>query len=498
MNSEKMEVSYCKEVGLIYPSSEIYGGFEGFYDYGPLGTLIKNNLQQTLLKHLVRKRQDVVPLNSSIICNPITWKASGHADRFSDTILVTKDTRQKTRADHFVKEQTGINTEGMTAEQLLSLIKEHNLKYADEEITNVYDLNTMFRTSVGDRVDEVVYLRPETCQSIFTNFRNVISTNRVKLPFGIFQIGKAFRNEISPRNFIFRCREFEQAELEYFYDPEEVHRVDFSEFKDLTIRFLSANIQERGSDELIPVTVEKLRQSCPEINVYHAYWIFFYYRLLTLIFGLNPERLRVREHLKRELSHYSCATVDIEFQYPFGFKELMGIANRSNYDLIQHETFSKKELSLFGRVRGNGERIIPEVIEPSIGLERLFFAIIVNGLTTNGKFTILKIAYCLAPYKVAVLPLKQNHDDIVRLTEKIYSDLIDHDIEAYLDIMGSIGKKYARQDEIGTPFCLTVDFQSLEDNTVTIRDRNTTNQSRLRIQHLSWMIPDLIAGLAVL
>ena len=433
-------VSYCKENGLIYPSSEICGGFEGFYDYGPLGTLIKNNLQQTLLRWLVTRRRDIVPLNSSIVCNPMTWKASGHVDRFSDSVLVTKDTKQKTRADHFVKEQTGLNTEGMSAEQLMSIIKEQNLKYANEEIINVFDLNTMFRTSVGDKVDEVVYLRPETCQSIFTNFRNVISTNRLKLPFGIFQIGKAFRNEIAPRNFIFRCREFEQAELEYFYDPVETPNVDFSFFGNLEILFLSAEKQEKESNELIPLTIGQLCELCPAINPYHAYWIFFYYHLLTSVFGLTQRHLRIREHLSRELSHYSCATVDIEFEYPFGFKELMGIANRNNYDLIQHETFSKKELSLFKNLAG--ERIIPSVIEPSIGLERLFFAIICDSLSNNGKFTTLKIAYCLAPYKVAIFPLKQNHEEIVKLTEKIHANLIDCDIQSYLDISGSIGKNF--------------------------------------------------------
>lgn len=480
-------VSFCKDIGLIYQSSEIYGGFEGFFDYGPIGALIKNNIHQVLIKELITKRSDIFLLNTSIICHPQVWKSSGHVDKFSDNVLITEKSFQKTRADHFVAEQLNINTEGKTAEELFHLIKENNLSFNGEKIEKVVDLNTMFKTTVGDNIQQPVYLRPETCQSIFTNFQNVVNTNRVKLPFGLFQIGKAFRNEIAPRNFIFRCREFEQAELEYFFDPSDsilhfdLNDAIFSE----PIPFWSADDQLNQREPFL-ISYSELVKLFPKIHQYHAFWIFFYFRLLTKVFEINPGDLRIREHQKDELSHYSQSTVDFEFKYPFGFKELMGIANRGNYDLNQHQKFANRSHHCQFNINNLN------VIEPSIGIDRLFYAILVQSLRIDSKATKFLVPFQLAPYSVAVFPLKDNNHQLVEKSKKIHQSFVKDEISCSIDINGFIGKKYARQDEIGTPFCLTIDFSTLKDDTITIRYRNDGQQKRIPSQKATKIVRKLL------
>lgn len=497
-------VGYCKEKGFVFPSSEIYGGLAGFFDYGHVGVQLKRNIVSEYWKHFVTKKENIISQDSSIISNPTVWKASGHLDNFDDPILITtgnitgnnktekltgteKPTgaeKLTTRADHFVEEQLGITTDGFSCSQLLDLIKQHNLKYENQEIESVTKKNLMFSTVTGTNktTNQTVYLRPETCQSIFCNYKLMAISNRLSLPFGIVQIGKAFRNEISPKNFIFRCREFEQIEMEYFYNPSTQCFSLTNEHKMFDITCLFANNQNQNIN--LGLLLEK-----ELLNDYHLYWLAEMLIFLTKVIGINKNKLRVREHHKTELSHYSSATFDIDFLYPFGeepaYKELCGVANRGNYDVTQHATFSNRNL-LF---TDGKEKIYPNVIEPSIGLDRLFLAILANGYEYDKErdYIVMHLTPKLCPNEYAVFPLpsKKYHKSMfLNKAKEIFEKLVDRGICAVYDQTGSIGRRYARQDEIGTKWCLTVDEQTLEDNTITIRDRDTKDQKRILVSDL--------------
>ena len=445
LTMEKL-VNYCKQYGIIFQGSEIYGGLANTWDYGPVGVLLKNNVKKAWWKKFIQEDPNNVGLDSAILMNPKTWEASGHLATFSDPLIDCKKCKTRHRADKLI-EESGVLEEagGMSHEDLMKTIKENNITCPNcgaLDYTDIREFNLMFKTFQGVTEDNksTIYLRPETAQGIFVDFLNVQRSMRLKVPFGIGQIGKSFRNEITPGNFIFRTREFEQMELEFFCKP--------------------------GS----------------ELD-YHKYYKDFCYNFL-LNLGVTKENLRLRDHSKEELSFYSNATTDIEYKFPFGFGELWGIASRTDYDLKSHQTVSKVKQEYLDPE--TNEKYIPYVIEPSVGVDRLLLAVLCDAyheetLENNDTREVLKLHPFLAPYKLAVLPLaKKYHGE--KATE-IYKELSKHFFVSY-DASGSIGKRYRRQDAIGTPYCLTVDENTLKDNTVTIRNRDTMEQITLKLEEV--------------
>ncbi len=416
-------VSLCKRRGFVFPSSDIYGGIGGFWDYGPLGVEMKNNIKRAWWKAVVQDRDDVVGVETSIIMNPRVWEASGHVATFTDPMIDCKACKHRFRADH---------VEGDVCPEC----------GARGQFTEPRQFNLMFRTFVGPVQDDasVVYLRPETAQGMFVNFENVLNSMRKKLPFGIAQIGRSFRNEITPGNFIFRDREFEQMEMEYFCKP--------------------------GTDDH-----------------WHEHWIeqrLSWFKDL----GILPERLRIRPHSQDELSHYSKATSDIEYLFPMGWSELEGIANRTDFDLTQHARASGKSLSYFDEE--SGEHIVPYVIEPAAGVDRALLTFLFDAYeeeeVRGERRVLLRLHPRLAPVKVAILPLSRN-EKLAPLSSDVAALVRPHFVTQFDDAQ-SIGRRYRRQDEIGTPLCVTIDFDSLEDHAVTIRERDSMDQVRVRIEEL--------------
>lgn len=445
-NSKKtMEkiVALCKNRGYVYSGSEIYGGLSNTWDYGPLGVEFKNNVKKAWLKKFVQESKYNVGLDSAILMNPQTWVASGHVGGFSDPLMDCKDCKTRHRADKLI-EDFGADPNGMTLEQMADFIKENKVACPDCGSTNFTDIrkfNLMFKTFQGVTEDakNELYLRPETAQGIFVNFANIARTTRKKIPFGVAQIGKSFRNEITPGNFTFRTREFEQMELEFFCKPD----TDLEWF---------------------------------------YYWKDFCKNWL-LNLGLREENIRLRDHEKEELSFYSKATTDIEFLFPFGWGELWGIADRTDYDLTQHINHSGKSLDYFDPT--DNTRYVPYVVEPSLGADRVALAFLCDAydeeeVGEKDTRVVLRLHPALAPYKAAILPLSKKLGD---KADEVREMLSKHFMVEY-DDAGSIGKRYRRQDEIGTPFCITYDFESLEDGCVTVRDRDTMAQERIAISDL--------------
>lgn len=446
-NMEKI-VGFCKERGIIFPGSEIYGGLSNTWDFGPLGVEIKNNVKEEWHKAFVQKCKYNVGLDAAILMNPEVWKASGHLSNFSDPLMDCKECNTRHRADKLIEEymfQNGIDgvADGWSFDKMQKYIIDNNIvcpNCGKLNYTEIRKFNLMFKTFQGVTEDSTseIFLRPETAQGIFVNFKNILRSTRRKLPMGIAQIGKAFRNEITPGNFIFRTREFEQMELEFFFDPED------------------------GKDWF-----EYWKKYCKD-------WL--------LDHNMTEENIRFRNHTKEELSHYSAGTADIEYLFPFGWGELWGVANRTNYDLTQHENSSKESMKVR---REDGTEFIPHVIEPSVGCDRVLLALLCDAyneeeLENGDTRTVLKLDRRLAPYKVAVLPLSKK---LGEKADEVYAMVADKFMTTY-DETASIGKRYRRQDEIGTPYCVTVDFDTLEDNMVTVRDRDTMEQDRIEISAL--------------
>jgi glycyl-tRNA synthetase len=414
--------SLCKRRGFVYPSSEIYGGFGGFWDYGPLGVELKRNIRDLWWRSMVQEREDIVGLDAAIIMNPQTWVTSGHVKEFVDRLVECRSCKQRFREEDVAGRQCP-NCGGILSEARL--------------------FNTMFKTFVGPVESEAstAYLRPETAQGIFVDFKNVLTTSRKKLPFGIAQIGKAFRNEITPGRFIFRLREFEQMELEFFVRP--------------------------GTDD-----------------EWFRYWVQERYDW-HIRYGISPENLKIYEVPPSERAHYSKATADLMFNFPFGWGELEGIADRTDYDLTKHAKVSGEDLTYFDEESNN--RFIPYVIEPSVGVERPFLAFLLSAYAEepdkDGTRVVLHLHPRLAPYKVAILPLSRK-ENLVQKAKEVWATLRPQVVTTYDDSQ-SIGRRYRRQDEIGTPWCVTVDFESLVDNAVTIRDRDTMAQDRVPVDQLA-------------
>lgn len=493
-NIEEM-TTFCKKKGFVFRSGDAYGGLAGFFDYGPLGVELKNNLKKSWYKFIVQDRFNVVAQDGSIITNPKVWKASGHLDNFADLILITKKSKTKIRADHFIQEQLGIVAEGLSAVEINHLVNEHNLTYNGEEFEEVKDFNLMFETHVGPSTDKsnIAFLRPETCQSIFPNFKLIMETSRQKLPFGIGQIGKAFRNEISPREFLFRQREFEQMELEFFINPNNKICRDLSDkHRGLEFQFLSAKTQEKDEEKTELVKLSHLLEQ-NSLTEWHAYWLAEMYLWYIEILGFKGENLRIREHTKKELSHYSLATFDLDYKFPFGFQEILGIADRGQFDLKQHMEHSKEKFEVFDEVRQ--QKVLPAVIEPSQGLDRLFLAVLFETYENNEERgnIILHLPNNLAPYFCAVFPLVKNKPELLVQAEEVFEELR-KSFPSFFDVSGSVGRRYARADEIGVKYCITIDFESLEDNAVTIRDRDSTKQKRIKISELKEKLFKLYTG----
>lgn len=457
-NKEKtMEtiVNLCKSRGFIFPGSEIYGGLSNTWDYGPLGIEFKKNVKEAWWKKFIQERNDNVGIDSAIFMNPQVWKASGHLDGFSDPLMDCRECKTRHRADTLIEESgAGIDSSGMSFEEMTKYIEDHDIrcpKCGAHNFTEIRQFNLMFKTFQGVTEDaqNEIYLRPETAQGIFVNFQNVQRTSRKKVPFGIGQIGKSFRNEITPGNFIFRTREFEQMELQFFCKP--------------------------GT----------------EMDWYHYWKNFCKEWILNL--GVKEENLKLREHGEEELSHYSNATTDIEYLFPFGWGELWGIASRTDFDLTNHQNASGKSLEYIDQ--GNNERYIPYVIEPSLGVDRMVLTLFTEAYDEeivdaekNDKRVVLHFHPVLAPYKAAVLPLsKKLGEQALAIRDKLAKKfMVDY------DDAGSIGKRYRRQDEIGTPVCITYDFDSVEDNMVTVRDRDTMQQERISIDTLEEYIEKML------
>jgi len=438
-------VSLCKRRGFIYQNSEIYGGMANTWDYGPMGVELKMNIKNAWWKDFVRERDNVVGLDSAIIMHPDIWKASGHLDSFNDALIDCKSCKSRFRADHIIEDSIGMDVEGKTPAEMTEIIREKEIQCpvcGSKDWTDARLFNLMFKTFQGVVEDSssVVYLRPETAQGIFVNFKNVVDTMRVSLPFGIGQTGKAFRNEITPGNFIFRTREFEQMELQFFVKP--------------------------GEDD-----------------DWFAYWKKYAMDWLIGL-GLSPENLDYHDHSPEKLAHYSKATTDIIYKFPFGWEELWGIANRTDFDLGTHMKHSGKKMTYFDNE--SGEHIIPYVVEPSVGVDRLLLAFIVEAYTedeVDGSTRVyLDFHPQLAPVKAAVFPLSKK-EPLASMARDIY-DKLKKVFNVEYDESGSIGRRYRRQDEIGTPYCITVDFDSVEDKKVTIRDRNTLEQDRVEIDRV--------------
>jgi glycyl-tRNA synthetase len=432
-------VSLCRRRGFVFPSSEIYGGMGSTYDYGHYGVLMKNNIRSLWFQAMVQERDDIVALDSAIILNPLVWEASGHVGGFTDPLVDCRTCKLRFRADQLDQSSCGRKPSKRPGET------------SDCDLTDARQFNLMFKTQVGALEDEssTAYLRPETAQGIFVNFKNVLQIARRKPPFGIAQVGKSFRNEITPGNFLFRVREFEQMEMEFFVPPADAER-------------------------------------------WYRYWVdarFDWY----LKYGVRESMLRKREHSAEERSHYSSGTTDIEYLYPIGWSELEGIANRGDFDLTQHTRHSGTKLEFVGE---GGERYTPYVIEPAVSIERIFVAMLVDAydeeVVAERDRTVLRLHPAVAPVKAAILPLIPKNGDMVEKARGLHEELRRKHLVEY-DDGGQIGRRYRRQDEIGTPFAFTIDDQTLDDDTVTVRDRDSLAQERLPIGGVGAWVEEALA-----
>lgn len=488
--------AFCKRKGFVYQNSEIYGGIAGFWDFGHLGVELKNNIKREWWKTFVQQRDDMVGIDGSIITNPLVWKASGHVDGFTDVLVDCRKCGSRFRGDQLIEDKLKIQTAGMSLDDIAKKLSEQKIKCpkCGSELGEPKKFNLMFTTNIGpvQSSGSTAYLRPETAQVIFADFKLVQENARMKLPFGIAQIGKAFRNEISPRDFLFRMREFEQMEIEYFVHPEKRECPFIGEVVDYEMNVYSADMQKSNRKmEKIPIK-QALDKKIIKTE-WHAYWLAKMHQWFVGL-GANPEHFRIRQHVKDELSHYALDTWDLEYEFPFGWKELQGLSNRADFDLKQHMEHAKADLSIFDEEAK--KKILPHVIcEPSQGVERTFLVFMFDAYTFDKSRdnVVLKLHPNLAPVKVGVFPLVSNRAELVKKARDIYNGL---KIEwpCIFDVSGSIGRRYSRADEIGVYACVTVDFESFEDETATVRSRDTTEQIRVKIKDLKEDISRLLNG----
>ena len=470
--------AFCKRKGFVFKSSEIYGGLSGFWDYGPLGVELFNNVKQDFWKFFVQQKENMVGIEASIISHPRTWKASGHIANFNvnDYLVSCKKCKKSGKVD----------------KPDLGKIK-CPLCGGEYDWEHAKIVEQMFKTRIGsDQIE--AYLRGETAQGMFMDFKLAQETSRKQLPFGIAQVGRCFRNEVAPRDFLFRCREFHIGEFEFFIHPEEqkCNLLD-DKHKNVNVRLLDAETQEKGKDKLTETTIGKMVKE-KRLDEWHAYWLaeqLLWFEKLGLDDGI-----KIREHMKSELSHYSSATFDLDYEYPFGSKEVGGNANRGQYDLGQHMKESKQSLELFDEA--SKKKVIPRVIEPTFGMDRVFLALLCKAYYHDKKRdnVILRLPAYLAPVKAAVFPIIKD-DKMVKVAREIYEELKEEWNVNY-DEGGSVGRRYSRNDEIGCPMCITVDEDSLKDKGVTIRDRDSTKQVRVKISEIRDVVSKVIRGESLL
>ena len=426
----------------MFPSSDIYGGWEATYDYGPLGAEMLMKLRNLWWREFVHRQPDIVGLDGAIISHPRVWEASGHVESFADVMVEDLETRKRYRADHLIEEALGINADGSTPEEINKIIEDNKLLSPDgNKLSKAKRFNNLVEAQVGTLEDEKTkaYLRGETCQPIFYNYKLVKDAMRLKLPFGIAQIGKAFRNEIKVGPFFYRTREFEQMELEMFVNQKDATQY-FEKFKTWSIDWLKG-------------------------------------------LGITESKMRLRDQEFKERAHYNKVATDVEYEFPFGWKEFQGIHYRSDWDLKRHGEFSGEDFTYTDDE--TGEKYIPHIVEYSIGLSRLLFVLLMDAYYEDGDRVVLKLDKKVAPYEVAVFPLMRNKEELVSKAKEIYNALVSAGVNTAWDDRGNVGKRYYSQDEIGTPYCITVDYTTLEDNTVTIRDRDTTKQDRVNIDQIN-------------
>ncbi len=450
-------ISLAKRRGFLFPGSDIYGGLANTWDYGPLGAELKRKIKDLWWKTFVTYRSDMIGLDSSVISHAKVWEASGHVASFADAMVDCKTCHSRTRADHLIEDALKIKVEGKSLVELSKIIKDKNIKCPScgrSDLTDARSFNLLFPLRLGILAEtaDLAYLRGETAQGIFINFKNILDSTRVKLPFGVGQLGKSFRNEITKGQATFRTVEFEQGEIEYFFNPEDSNW-------------------------------EELFES----------WLTAMKTFVTGTLGVKSENLRTREHDDAERSFYSKRTVDLEYNYPFGYKELWGLAYRTDYDLNQHIKHSGKDLSYTDPF--SGKKIVPHVIEPAVGIDRLVLMVLCDSYwdDTENKRIVLKLSPSLAPYSVAVFPLLRNNEELVGKAKEVF-DALQKTYRTAWDDRGNIGKRYFYQDEMGTPMCVTIDHQTLEDATVTVRDRDTTKQERIAISKLDDYISATLKG----
>lgn len=462
--------TFCKKKGLVYPSGEIYGGLAGFFDFGPNCVEIRNNIKREWWRFHVQEREDIVGIDGSIITNPKIWQASGHVASFTDVYVKCRKCKKQNKIDKSEIGKARCECGG--------------------EYEVIGDINLMFKTNVGPIEGNIAYLRPETAQLIFADFKLVAENSRLKLPFGIAQIGKAFRNEISPRDFLFRTREFEMMEIEYFVHPKNINKCPFlKQVLNHKMNILSAELQKKHKKP-VKMTIKQALNKKIIKTEWHAYWLALEHKWFTDL-GAKPDNFRIRQHTKQELSHYALDTWDLEYNFPFGWKELEGIANRTDFDLQQHIKHSKKDLSIFDQE--TNKKVVPHVVaEPSLGVGRAFLVFMFDAYNDDKKRgnIVLNLDPKLAPVKAGIFPLISK-PELIKVAREIYDEL-KKTYNVNYDKSGSVGRRYARADEIGTPFCITVDFDSLKDKSITIRDLDTTKQARIKIAGLKDILRKLI------
>jgi glycyl-tRNA synthetase len=458
--------NFCKKKGFVFRSSDIYGGFAGFWDFGPLGVELFNNLKNDWWNYFVKQKENMVGIDASIISHPRTWKASGHITGFKDIAVVCKKCKKSTKVE--VNEFGKVKCD------------------CGGDYDKIGEFNLLFKTNVGALDTEDAYLRGETAQGMFMNFKLIHQTSRMQLPFGVAQIGRCFRNEIAPREFLFRSREFHIGEFEFFIHPEE-KKCELLDKEHLNVKLalLDAETQEKGKEDLKETSIgEMIKQD--RLGEWHAYWLA---EQILWFKSLGLKEIKVREHMDTERSHYSSATFDIDYEYGFGSEEVAGNANRGQYDLLQHQKESKEKMEIFDEK--SGKKVTPRVIEPTFGMERVFLAILTKAYSKNQKGeTVLRLPSRLAPIKAAVFPIVKK-PEFEKIAEEIVKDL-GKEWNIIYDRSGSIGRRYARNDEIGTPYCITIDEASLKEKDVTIRDRDTTKQIRVKVSELQNILKQLI------
>ena len=481
-------VAVCKRRGIIQPSLDIYGGSAGFFDYGPLGARMRNNIISMMRGHFIDD-EDCYEVNTPVVFPKKIWEASGHIESFTDPLVHCKKCGTQFRADHLIEDKLKKSAESMEIKEMNKHISKIDCLKCKGKLTDVRVFQLMFKTSIGSIQDEKseAYLRPENAQGVFLMFKSVQKAMRVKLPFGIAQIGKCFRNEISPRNFVFRVREFTLMDLEFFVHPkrkDDVPAARWNKIKNTKATFLTIGEQKKKNPKTHTMTFDSASKRKIFNSKWHAYWLAKIWQFLEMT-GADPKRLRLRQQMPDERSHYSADTWDCEAEYSFGWKEVIGCADRGNYDLSRHMKYSKQDLTYFDEE--TRERVLPHVIEPSPGIDRILYLSLEHGYIKEKERELFRLPAKIAPFVTGVFPLV-NKQGMPKLAKKVYNDLKKLGFRAFYDESGSIGKRYRRMDEIGTPFCVTIDGKTLKDNTITLRHRDSMKQQRVKIEELGELL----------